>query len=357
MAAKAPDHKLSIHDVASEAGVSIATVSRVINGKDRVAPETRQRVQTAMRSLGFRPNRQARSLGLRRTNTIGLVLPDFTGEFFSELMQGVDLAARESRMNVMVLRATSAEEERAIAEELLGTGAVDGLIFMISQLDDRALDSLASHREQLLVIDRHVGHLSIDNVLVDNRSAGYDAARHLIKDSAAQRMLFIGGPEANVDTKDRLAGFREACRRYEVEVGGCHFTSYKYEQSAALFAPLAEEVAATGVRWGVVAANDSLARGVVDAALDAGLSVPGDVAVVGFDDSTLARFSRPALSSVRVPLQELGRTALCLLRDRLNGARIEPACIVFRGRLIPRASSLVPSPAAECPASNQGGSP
>ena len=342
MAARAHEHKLSIHDVASEAKVSIATVSRVINGKDRVAPETRKRVQSAMRRLGFRPNRQARSLGLRRTNTIGLVLPDFTGEFFPELMQGVDLAARESGMNVMVLRATSAEEEQAITEDLLGSGAVDGLIFLISQLDDRAVNALAAHKGHLLVIDRDVGHLGIDNVLVDNRSAGHDACRHLIEEAAATRIFFIGGPRDNVDTKDRLEGCREACRALgrELREDSCHFTGYRHEEAVELFRALLEvEQPGPGERWGVVAANDNLARGVVDVALDAGLTVPGHVAVVGFDDSTLARLGRPRLSSVRVPLQELGRTALCLLRDRLRGLRIEPSCIVFRGRLIPRASS------------------
>ncbi len=339
---------LSIHDVAAQAGVSIATVSRVINGKDRVAAETRHRVEEAMRKLDFRPNRQARALGLRKTNTIGLVLPDLLGEFYSELMHGVDTAARDSHMNLMVIRAVGPEEEEAVCEEFLGSGAVDGLIFMISQLDDRAVHELARYKHSLLVIDRDLGDLGIDNVLVDNRSGGYEATMHLIEESRAKHLLFLGGPEENVDTRDRYLGFRDAVRRTGFSLGEEHFyrTDYSYENTFKLCEEkIIRRMAATKGRWGVVAANDDVARGMIDAALDENLGVPDRVAVVGYDDTRLARLARPQLTSMRIPLRELGRTALCLLRDRINGVRLEPSTIIFKGRLIKRRSSVPELPA------------
>lgn len=348
MTKTARSKNLSIHDVAQEASVSIATVSRVINGKDRVAPETRQRVQDAMRKLDFRPNRQARALGLRRTNTIGLVLPDLLGEFFSELMHGVDTAARDSNMNLMVIRAVGAEEEKAVCEEFLGSGAVDGLIFMISQLDDKAVHELIRYKDSLLVIDRDLGDQGIDNVLVDNRSGGYEATTHLIQDARVEHLTFIGGPAENVDSRDRYLGFMDATRRHGFRLEGEHYyqTDYSYEFANTISERLIPRIRRSQGRWGIVAANDDLARGIIDPMLDAGLSVPNDVAVVGYDDSQLARLARPPLTSMRIPLRELGRTALCLLRDRINGVRLEQSTIVFKGRLIKRRSTMIAEPAS-----------
>jgi LacI family transcriptional regulator len=341
---------LSIYDVAKEADVSIATVSRVLNGKDRVAPATRQKVEKAMKRLDFRPNRQARALGLRKTNTVGLVLPDLHGEFFSELIRGVDTAARQANLNVIVTRAIGAEEEKAITEELLGSGAVDGLIFMITELDDRAITALKEYRHCLLVIDREVGEHGIDNVLVDNRSGGYVATRHLIEDSGVRQLLFVGGPRENVDTRDRRMGFQEAAREAGIATPEDLFfyTNYQYEEGLELGQELVRRVRGKG-RWGIVAANDNLARGLIDTFIEVGLAIPGDVAVVGFDDSQLARLTRPAVTSVRVPLQELGSTALRLLVDRLNGLRTEATTMVFKGRLMRRASSLPPGTKADTP--------
>lgn len=342
---------LSIHDVAAEAHVSIATVSRVINGKDRVAPETRTRVEEAMRKLDFRPNRQARALGLRKTNTIGLVLPDLLGEFFSELMHGVDTAARDSNMNLMVIRAVGADEEEAVCEEFLGSGAVDGLIFMISQLDDKAIHELARYRKSLLVIDRDLGDKGIDNVLVDNRSGGFEATCHLIEDSKVEHLVFVGGPDKNIDSRDRYLGFMDAVQRSGKHLQEDHYfsTDYSYTSACEVALSLRSRIQGSRGRWGIVAANDSLARGVIDTLLDANISVPQKVAVVGYDDSQLSRLTRPQLSSVRVPLRELGRTALCLLRDRINGVRLEQSTIVFKGRLIKRASSVLTSDEAPSP--------
>ena len=305
MGKRESNKSLSIHDVALKAGVSIATVSRVINGKDRVAPETRQRVEEAMRVLDFRPNRSARALGLRKTNTIGLVLPDFSGDFFGELMQGVDTAARESGINLMVIRAVDAEEEMQVIEEFLGSGAVDGLIFMISQLDDRAIHSIARHRDTLLVIDRDVGDEGIDNVLVDNRSGGYDATAHLLNDCQATHLAFIGGPETNVDTRDRYLGFCDAAREagMKVPTSAVFYTDYSYDEGTDVANEIAPRIRSSKGRWGIVSANDSLARGVVDGLLDLGIAIPDQAAVVGYDDSTLARLTRPKLSSVRIPLR------------------------------------------------------
>ncbi len=335
----------SIFDVAARAGVSIATVSRVINGRNRVAPETIRKVEAAMHALQFRPNRQARALTLRKTDTIGLVLPDLYGEFYGELMRGVDQAAREAGVHVLITRAVSPEEERATVEELLQGGAVDGLIFLVSQFEDNALSDLARFQDSLLILDRDVGNIELDNVLVDNRDAGREATLHLIRDAGAESLAFIGGPEGNVDTDNRLAGFRDACHELGIDSSPehIHYSDYSYEMGLAIGESYSSLIEDDGGRWGFIAANDNLARGVMEALVTKGAAIPHDAAIIGFDDTELARVVRPRLTSMRVPLQEIGRTCVRLLVDRLRGLRTEPAKMVFKARLAQRASTTIDS--------------
>lgn len=333
-----PNRATSIHRVAEAANVSIATVSRVLNGKARVAPQTRARVKAAAKRLNYRPNAQARALTMQKSNTLGLVLPDLFGDYYGELMRGVDEGARETGRRLVVTRAKGAEEERRMIEELLGSGAVDGLILLVTELTDRVLESVNMYHDQIVVLDQDVNHHNLDNILVDNRSGARMATEHLLA-LGRRQLVFLGGSADNIDTRHRAEGFVDAARAGGIEVlPQCMiYTRYDYEagfETGTRFAPIVQRG-----HCGVFAANDELARGFIQALETAGLRIPQDAAVVGYDDSRLARVVRPYLTSVRVPLQEIGQSAVRMLVQRLTGQRTQPAKMIFKGTLVTRGST------------------
>lgn len=329
---------LSIHDVAREAGVSIATVSRVMNGRSRVAPETKKRVEQAMGRLRYSPDLRARALSLGRTDTIGLILPDLFGDYFGELMRGVDEGAREAGTHLLVSRAADREDEKKLFAQMLQGRRVDGLILMISQRSDSLLDTLAQVNAPLVILDQDVRHHHIDNILVDNRTGARDATQHLIAVHGARDLVFLGGPKDNIDAQDRASGFRDALTAAHIRGGRdlVHFSDYSYESGYALTRNIARMKRKT--QWGLVAANDDLARGAIDALTESGLRVPEDVRVVGYDDTRIARLTRPALTTVKVPLREMGREAVSMILDRRDGRRTLPRKSIVKGTLIIRTS-------------------
>lgn len=333
-----PD-SISIYDVAEKAKCSISTVSRVLNQLGRVAPKTRKRVEEAIRELNYRPSNHARGLMLRRSDTIGLIIPDLGGDYYGELMRGVDKRAKDVGMHLMVTRAAGEKEELAAIGQLLGTGRVDGLILAIAEHNDDILQALSDETKPLVILDRDVHHNRLDGVRVDNRSGSREATEHLIKVHSIRRLLFLGGPEANVDTMERADGFRDALAKHGIplETAQLEFADYSYDAGAEVGERL--PIPEPGEKFGVVAANDDLARGVIDAFFRRGILVPDDgIAVVGYDDSRLARFARPTLTTVNIPLAELGSMAIDMILDRLTGRRSHPIQLSMKANLIARQS-------------------
>ena len=204
------DDNISIHDVARMAGVSISTVSRVLNGRDRVSQETRKTVEAAIEQLNFFPNNRARALSRKRTDTIGLIVPGFLGDYFGRLMEGVDEEARLAGFHLMISKANTPQTKVDSIKRILTEGRVDGLILMLDELKGKVLDHLEDIRSPLVILDTDVGHRSLDNVLVDNRTGAHLATRHMLEAHGLRNLLFIGGPEGNTDSLERAAGFRAA---------------------------------------------------------------------------------------------------------------------------------------------------
>jgi len=299
----------SIKEVALKAGVSIATVSRVLNDKGPVAVETRQRILAAIEQLRYVPHGAARSLITNQTDTIGVLLPDLYGEFFSEVIRGIDLAARRSGFHVLI---SGFHSDRAEIEAVLRAlrGRVDGLIVLSPDVDAQSLRRNLPETLPVVLLNTPVegDGADFDAINLDNHGGAFAMVRHLAG-LGHRRIALIRGPEENADARERLRGYRDALLALEIageealELGGDFSEESGYRAGQRLLA-LEPRPAA------VFAANDSMAIGCLFALREAGVQVPGDVALAGFDDIPIARYITPSLSSVHVPIAELGTRAM-----------------------------------------------
>jgi LacI family transcriptional regulator len=309
--------QLTLEAIGKMAGVSRATVSRVINNYPHISPEVRERVQRVIDETGYRPNLAARTLASSRSHIIGMLIPyfvedAFTDPYYPELAQGVTeiCYAHDYTLSLFLLHAY--EDDRTL-ERILGTGFVDGLIITL----DPNVGQLAQLLDRGGVPFVHVGRPpiedSINYVDVDNVGGAYTAVKHLIQ-QGYERIAFIGRG-INTTCEDRLAGYRQALADYdrpwidELVVDGDFTITRGYEAMNELL-PLHPDA--------VFAVNDRSAIGALDALNDAGLRVPEDVALVGFDDIAPAQRTNPSLSTIRQPIRQCGTAAAEILLDILS---------------------------------------
>lgn len=330
---------VSIKSVAERAGVSIATVSRVINTPDLVAPETSRRVQAAIAEVGYRPNLFAKGLLTRRSRVIGVSLPDIHGQFYSDLMRSADERACELGYHLLV--SSNAHRPDVGPESSFALDLADGLIVMLTESSRADLDAIARLSLPTVVIGADKPGLGLETITIDNASGVREAVEHLLAGTPAERCCFVGGHRGNIDSDERCAAFIETLRAHghepsveQVALGEYGF-DWGWEWATA--ALNAERLRGSAV----LTANDEIAIGVASAARDAGLLIPRDVRLVGFDDSALCRFMRPPLSSVRVPIDEIGQEAVNALVRRLENPKSTPRRACLQTALVVRESSAV----------------
>jgi DNA-binding LacI/PurR family transcriptional regulator len=306
---------VTVHDVARLSGVSIATVSRTLREPQVVSAETRERVQAAIDALGYRPNRAARSLRRGRTGVVALVVPDIENPYFAALTKGAQAAARAQGYGLVVV--DTAEQADVEAEELTALRSqVDGVILASSRLEDDALLAVVQAVPSVL-INRDLGERAplTPSVTIDER-AGVRAAVDHLRGLGHRRLLYVGGPERSWSQGRRLAGIREAVAEAEdtvlVELNGTEPTSAGGRRAAAAV----REDGATGV----IAYNDVVALGLLAGWAELGVGVPGDISVIGFDNTYVAELSTPGLTSVGVDLRDMGGSAVDLLLARVDRA-------------------------------------
>ncbi len=305
---------VTIHDVAARAGVSVATVSRVLNRKALVREETSRQVLEVARSLHYVPNIAARALSIRRNHTIGIVLPDVHGQFFSEVIRGIDLAARRAGYHILVSGSHSDRDEMLAVLEAM-RGRVDGMVVMSPDVAVTALrEQFVSAQPLVLLNSPAAGH---DAITIDNHGGAQAMMRHLAE-LGHTRIAFVKGPEENADATERLRAYRRALRLIgAVRSAELEFAGDFSEESG--FAAGLQILAATPRPTAVFASNDAMAVGVLSALSESGFSVPRDFSVVGFDDIPIARYLAPPLTTVKVDMAELGRRAFELLFESIGG--------------------------------------
>jgi LacI family transcriptional regulator, galactose operon repressor len=334
--------RVTIREVADEAGVSIATVSRVLNGRDDVAPETRELVSRVIQQRGYVANRSARGLSAGRTGLVGVVVPLVFPVYFSAILSGASEALYEHDLRV-VLSPTGHEHDREVTlVDRLMHGLTDGALIVLPEESSSELQRLVDAGYHFVVVDPRLRlDDSIPSVSAAHTSGADQAMRHLLS-LGHRRIAAITGPDGWVATEDRRRGYHAALAAagilpdpaLEVEsdfeiAGGARATSQLLD--------LPDPPTA------VFAFNDNLAIGAVQAARTRGVRVPEDLSVVGFDDSEHATIVTPALTTVRQPLAEMGRTAVSLLSRLLDRQRFETLHIELATRLVVRSSTAPPA--------------
>jgi LacI family transcriptional regulator len=305
----------TIKDVAQAAGVSVATVSRVYNDFELVREQTALRVQEAANRLGYVPHGGARSLSTNRTHTLGAILPDLYGEFFSEVIRGIDQTAQRNGFHLLI---SSSHEGRPAVEAALRSmrGRVDGLIVMWPEMDaDTAVRNLPAGFPMVLV-SAPVGPGAFDVITIAN----YDGARAMVQHLLGlghRHIAIIKGAEGNYDAAERLRGYRAALVEAGVAPSPALEAAGDFNESSG-FRATHELLAGSPVPTAIFAANDSMAIGALSALREAKRRVPDDVAVAGFDDIPLARFLDPPLSSVHVDISALGERATLRLLEAIR---------------------------------------
>jgi LacI family transcriptional regulator len=330
----------SIHDVATAARVSIATVSRVMNSPHLVSAKTAARVQEVIRDIGYAPNPFAQGLITRSSRVLGIALPDIHGEFYSELLRGADAEASGRGYHLLVTSENKGRGGKGSRNGGLGFGLIDGVAVMIADADNSLSRAARETSLPTVVLDSDLHERGVDSVVVDNAGGTREAARHLLSGTRGERLFFVGGPPVNFDSQQRAAAFQAALRESGVSVRSeqVAFGEYTPEWGASWAgANLSKE--AGGGPVGVLAGNDEIAIGVLQAAADRGLRVPEQVRIVGFDDTRLASLIRPRLSSVRVPMAEVGAAAVRLLVRRIDDRSAGIECVRLPTSLVVRESS------------------
>lgn len=298
---------VTIKDVAKEAKVSIATVSRVLNNVGPVDEQTRKRVRQAARKLRYVPNALGRNLSTRRTDAIGLLLPDLFGEFFSEVLRGADQTVQQSQYHLVVSSSHNNKEAIRAALNMM-RGRVDGLVIMSPHIDAQTLTENLPQSLPVVLLNCYVQAEGFDSLNIDNFGGSFAMTEHLIAHGHS-RIAIICGTKENFDANERLRGYRTALQHHGIPVDerlifpGTFSESAGYEATKHLLDSAPRPTA-------IFASNDSMAIGALSALRERGIQVPGQMALAGFDDVPIARYLTPSLSSVQVGIHNLGVRAI-----------------------------------------------
>ena len=334
----------TIREVARAAGVSIATVSRVFNNSSLVNADTAQRVLEEASRLDYWPNSAAQSLTTRCTRTFGVLLPDLFGEFYSDVIRGID---REARLNdyQILLSSSHSNAEDVLSASRAMLGRIDGLIMMAP--DEASIDTVERVRRRIPVVllNPRLPVKRCHSVGIENFGGALAAMEHLLS-LGHREIALVAGPEGNVDAEERLRGFRQALTAAGLAPDQALVVEGDFREMAGFEAGsriLARQPRPTAV----FCANDSMAIGLLAALRRAGCNVPDDIAVVGFDNVTIADYLNPALTTVHVDACGLGRQAVAMMLGAIEAGpqetperqvipavlKIRQSCGAFMGRV------------------------
>lgn len=326
----------TIYEVSKLAGVSLATVSRVINNSGKVTPATRQKVLAAMEQLGYRPNAIAQSLASNRSNSVGVLVPELHGPFFGIMLSSIEDELRAFGKHAIITAGHSDEQKEKESIEFLSSRQCDALILHTFAVTTEWLLDLADEPPAIFVIGRDIPKIAGRCFYLDNERGSYLATRALIQ-LGHENLAYLAGPLWKSDAQGRLAGFRRALNEAGLDFDEKLLAEGNYQEASGR-AAMVRLLGAGSPFSGLVCANDEMAVGAIEEARQRGRTIPEDLSVVGFDNVFFTRYMHPALSTVNYPVDLMGRMAArAVLRD-VYGQRGLQVQNHFEPTFVPRAS-------------------
>jgi len=326
----------TIYEVSKLAGVSLATVSRVINKSGKVTPATRQKVLVAMNKLGYRPNAIAQSLASNRSNSVGVLVPELHGPFFGIMLSSIEDELRAYGKHVIITAGHSDEEKEKESIEFLASRQCDALIVHAFAVTNEWLLDLASRLPAIFVIGRDISQIAERCFYLDNECGSYLATRALIQ-LGHRQLAYLAGPLWKSDAQARLNGFRRALNEAGLSFDEKLLAEGNYQEASGR-AAMVRLLGAGSAFSALVCANDEMAVGAIEEARQRGRTIPDDLSVVGFDNVFFTRYMHPALSTVNYPVDLMGRMAArAVLRD-VYGQDKAQVQNHFEPTFVPRAS-------------------
>ncbi|MHB1391892.1 MAG: LacI family DNA-binding transcriptional regulator [Clostridia bacterium] len=313
---------LTIKDIARLAGVDPSTVSRVIADNPRISTKTKEKVLKVMEELDFHPNAIARSLANRSTKTIGVIMPHsteqvFVNPFFTEVMRGIGVSALKRGYNVLFSTGSNSDEEYKATSRLVNEKRVDGLILLTSRIGDKTIDSLRKKHFPFVVVGKPSNMEDVNWVDNDNQEAGFLATEYLIK-LGHERIGFIGGEFTYVFMGERFKGYKKALDSYGIKFGKELLSLGEFVEEGGYNA-VKKLLVHKNRPTAIVVADDLMAFGAMRAIKEQGLAIPDDISVISFNDTPLASYVDPPLSSMEIFVYDLGYNASETLIDQLQG--------------------------------------
>ncbi|MGM0429868.1 MAG: LacI family DNA-binding transcriptional regulator [Pseudomonadota bacterium] len=326
----------TIYEVSKLAGVSLATVSRVLNNNTPVREATRLKVMDAMAQLGYHPNSVAQSLASKRSNSIGIVVSELNGPFFGTLLSDIESAFRRAGKHVIIAAGHSDEKLEKESIEFLQSRNCDALILHVEAVSDEFLKELAVKNVEFVLLNRLLDDLSERCVTLNNQHGGYLATQYLL-DHGHQRIGYISGPMWKHDAEQRYLGHLRALAQYNINPQEMLFYEGDYHEAGGakgLDALLQNNPTLTAV----VCANDEMAAGAMTAAREAGLELPDDLSIIGFDNVNFSHYMFPKLTTVDYPIGSMGIMAARWVLKNVYQQKLDDIQTVFEPRVIERES-------------------
>lgn len=326
----------TIKDVARVAGVSIATVSRILNGHGGVSTQLKQKVQAAVKELDYQPNGMARALKNQESRSIGLIIPDIENPFFPALVRGVEDAAQQNGYALILCNTDGKPKVEEKYLKFLLTKQVDGILFVGNLGNDGGQFWFSGLNVPVVLLDRRIAGTPFSAVLTDNRAGAVMAVEYLIR-QGRRKIVMIGGRQKSITSLERAAGFLAAMRAHDYSVSehDIYYGDFTFEGGYRAVQALLENKTAFDA---VFAANDMMAIGVMEGLSRHGLRVPDDVAVVGFDNIHMSAWYKPALTTVSQPVYQMGKIGVEILVDEIVGNGDSRQEIVLTPKLVIRRS-------------------
>ena len=330
-------NNITIYDVAREAKVSMATVSRVVNRNPNVKPATRKKVMEVIERLGYRPNAVARGLASKKTTTVGLIIPDISNIFFAELARGIEDIATMYKYNIILSNSDeNTEKELHLLNTMLGK-QVDGLIFMGANITEEHMQEFKKSPVPIVLAGSLEDTKQIPSVNINYEAAAYDSVKDFIDKGHTKIALIISNFEEPINVK-KLAGYKRALAEHNIPFSEEFVIEGDFSYDSGLEAGdrLSD---LTEIPSAILVGADEMAVGVVHAIQDKGYNVPQDIEVISFDNTKLTLMVRPQLSTVVQPLYDIGAVAMRLLTKLMNKEEVEDNTVVLPHRIEKRNST------------------